>query len=69
MASERTSEPQAPLASDAQSESAPIEAQPRSLSEIRSLRPRPPRPIVLWVALAAAVLLVVGGWVSTHWGR
>jgi hypothetical protein len=46
-----------------------MEAQPRSLSEIRSLRPRPPRPVVLWVALAAAILLVVGGWLSTHFSR
>jgi hypothetical protein len=65
MTSERTPEPPTELEDGAQS-SPPPEAQPRSLSEIRSLRPRPRRPIVLWVALAAAVLLVVGGWLSRY---
>jgi hypothetical protein len=69
MPSERTPESSPSLAPGAPGESAPIEAQPRSLSEIRSLRPRPPRPVVLWVALAAAVLLVVGGWLSTYLSR
>jgi hypothetical protein len=42
------------------------EDQPRSLSEIRSLRPRPPRSVVTWVAAAAAGLLVVGGLLSKY---
>jgi hypothetical protein len=66
MPSERTPEPPTALEHAARSEPAPPEAVPRSLSEIRSLRPRPPRPIVLWVAIAAAVMLVVGGWISTY---
>jgi hypothetical protein len=41
-----------------------VEAQPRSLSEIRSLRPRPRRSVVIWVAAAATGLLVVGGLLS-----
>jgi hypothetical protein len=41
-----------------------VEAQPRSLSEIRSLRPRPRRSVVIWVAVAAAGLLVAGGLLS-----
>jgi hypothetical protein len=42
------------------------EPQPRSLSEIRSLRPRQRRPVVIWVAAAAAGLLVGGGLLSTY---
>ena len=36
--------------------------QPVSLSYIRSLRPPPPRPILIWVAGVAVVLAVGGGW-------
>ena len=37
---------------------------PVALSYIRSLRPRARRPIVLWVAAAAAVLALGGEWLS-----
>jgi hypothetical protein len=36
--------------------------QPASLSHVRSLRPPPPRPIVLWLAAAAVVLALGGEW-------
>jgi hypothetical protein len=37
---------------------------PVALSHIRSLRPRPRRPIILWVAAAVAVVVLGSEWLS-----
>jgi hypothetical protein len=41
---------------------------PLSLAQVRSLRPPPRRPIVLWLAAAATSLAVGGGWVFARLG-
>jgi len=37
---------------------------PVALSHIRSLRPRPPRPVILWIAAVVVVLVLGAEWLS-----